>query len=248
MLSSTVTPTSIVPPPPPTTQKTPSPPPTSYFYARRQVTVTPSSIPTYASACSGTARYSSTCSCYGITGTATTPPTPVKQRFQEHVNNRVPADILPPLQTSAATITITMVLDETTSTTTITVSSDTGDLNHPTNQTSHCWRYVEHPLPQTPANHVINTIKLPTNPRAVCNPTDNYGQNFVSGASNAGPGQSNLATYSESYGPDEISTSAACWAYCFTASGCLTYSSCDNACSIEYTLSGKPTASTAQCL
>ena len=85
MLFSTVTATSIVPPPPSTTKKTPSPPPMSYFYAKRQVTVTPSSVPTYASACSGTTRYSGACSCYGITGTTTTPPTPVRQPcFQGH--------------------------------------------------------------------------------------------------------------------------------------------------------------------
>lgn len=34
----------------------------------------PSSVPTYASACSGTVRYSSACSCAGITGTTTTLP------------------------------------------------------------------------------------------------------------------------------------------------------------------------------
>ncbi|MCJ1408961.1 hypothetical protein MMC19_003038 [Ptychographa xylographoides] len=44
---------------------------------RRQVTVTPSSVPTYASACSGTARYSSACSCAGITKSTSTAPTPV---------------------------------------------------------------------------------------------------------------------------------------------------------------------------
>lgn len=33
----------------------------------RQVTVAPSCIPTYASACSGSARYSSACSCIGVT-------------------------------------------------------------------------------------------------------------------------------------------------------------------------------------
>ena len=38
----------------------------------RQATVTPSAIPTYASACSGAARYSSACSCIGATHTTTT--------------------------------------------------------------------------------------------------------------------------------------------------------------------------------
>src|ERR1700722_17450261 len=44
---------------------------------QRQVTVAPSSAPTYASACSGTARYSSACSCWGITVVTTIAPTPV---------------------------------------------------------------------------------------------------------------------------------------------------------------------------
>lgn len=42
----------------------------------RQATVHPSVVPVYASACSGTARYSSACSCWGITATTTTAPTP----------------------------------------------------------------------------------------------------------------------------------------------------------------------------
>lgn len=42
----------------------------------RQVTKTPSSVPAYASACSGTARYSSACSCAGVTGVTTTAPIP----------------------------------------------------------------------------------------------------------------------------------------------------------------------------
>ena len=37
----------------------------------RQVTASPTSIPTYASACSGTVRYSSACSCIGATHTTT---------------------------------------------------------------------------------------------------------------------------------------------------------------------------------
>ncbi|MCJ1296775.1 hypothetical protein MMC34_008342 [Xylographa carneopallida] len=38
----------------------------------RQMTVAPSSIPAYASACSGTSQYSSACSCIGVTPTTTT--------------------------------------------------------------------------------------------------------------------------------------------------------------------------------
>ncbi|MCJ1291374.1 hypothetical protein MMC34_002917 [Xylographa carneopallida] len=44
--------------------------------APRAVTVSPSSVPTYASACSGTARYSSACSCFGITHSTSTASTP----------------------------------------------------------------------------------------------------------------------------------------------------------------------------
>ena len=36
------------------------------------ITVIPSSIPSYASACSGSVRYSSACSCIGVTGVTTT--------------------------------------------------------------------------------------------------------------------------------------------------------------------------------
>ncbi|MCJ1290149.1 hypothetical protein MMC34_001685 [Xylographa carneopallida] len=45
--------------------------------AARQMTVAPSSIPTYASACSGAVRYSSACSCIGVTKSTTTAPTPI---------------------------------------------------------------------------------------------------------------------------------------------------------------------------
>ncbi|KAI9740804.1 MAG: hypothetical protein M1835_003123 [Candelina submexicana] len=44
--------------------------------AARQATVVPSSVPTYASACSGTVRYSSACSCIGVTATTSTAPAP----------------------------------------------------------------------------------------------------------------------------------------------------------------------------
>jgi len=42
----------------------------------RQVTVAPSSIPAYASPCSGSVRYSSAYSCIGVTVSTTTLPTP----------------------------------------------------------------------------------------------------------------------------------------------------------------------------
>ena len=42
----------------------------------RQVTVVPTAIPAYASPCSGSVRYSSACSCIGVTATVTTAPTP----------------------------------------------------------------------------------------------------------------------------------------------------------------------------
>jgi hypothetical protein len=50
--------------------------------AMRQVTVVPSLVPTYASACSGTSRYSSACSCWGITAQTTTAPTPITTTTQ----------------------------------------------------------------------------------------------------------------------------------------------------------------------
>ncbi len=42
----------------------------------RQVTVVPSAIPAYASVCSSAERYASACSCFGVTGSVTTAPTP----------------------------------------------------------------------------------------------------------------------------------------------------------------------------
>ncbi|KAK7942503.1 uncharacterized protein PG986_011616 [Apiospora aurea] len=45
--------------------------------AEGAVTVVPTAVPAYASACSGAARYSSTCSCWGVTAAVTTAPTPV---------------------------------------------------------------------------------------------------------------------------------------------------------------------------
>ncbi|KAK7932579.1 hypothetical protein PG985_003291 [Apiospora marii] len=41
------------------------------------VTVFPTAVPTYASACSGAVRYSSACSCWGVSAVFTTAPTPV---------------------------------------------------------------------------------------------------------------------------------------------------------------------------
>ncbi|KAK3371178.1 hypothetical protein B0T24DRAFT_306605 [Lasiosphaeria ovina] len=42
----------------------------------RQVTQTASVLPTYASACSSPAAYASACSCFGVTGSVSTAPTP----------------------------------------------------------------------------------------------------------------------------------------------------------------------------
>ncbi len=42
----------------------------------RQVTVTPTFIPSYADNCANAAEYISACSCFGLTGTVTTAPTP----------------------------------------------------------------------------------------------------------------------------------------------------------------------------
>ncbi|KAK1772825.1 hypothetical protein QBC33DRAFT_30942 [Phialemonium atrogriseum] len=44
--------------------------------AARQATVTPTAIPQYATACSEAPRYASACSCFGVTGSVTTAPTP----------------------------------------------------------------------------------------------------------------------------------------------------------------------------
>ena len=49
----------------------------SVTLAARQETVAPSSIPAYASACSGSVRYSSACSCIGVQGSISTAATPI---------------------------------------------------------------------------------------------------------------------------------------------------------------------------
>jgi len=59
-----------------TATTTVAPPVTYRGLQARQQTELPSVVPTYASACSGTARYSSACSCWGITAYTTTLPTP----------------------------------------------------------------------------------------------------------------------------------------------------------------------------
>ena len=46
------------------------------YLEARQVTVTASSIPTYAAVCSSAERYASACSCFGVTGSVTTAPQP----------------------------------------------------------------------------------------------------------------------------------------------------------------------------
>jgi len=51
-------------------------PPVKRDNEKRQVTVVPTAVPTYASACSGTVRYASACSCWGITAHTTFAPTP----------------------------------------------------------------------------------------------------------------------------------------------------------------------------
>jgi hypothetical protein len=42
----------------------------------RQETVFPTALPNYASACTAAAEYASACSCFGLTGSVTTAPTP----------------------------------------------------------------------------------------------------------------------------------------------------------------------------
>ncbi|EOO01884.1 putative lipase esterase family protein [Phaeoacremonium minimum UCRPA7] len=42
----------------------------------RQATEVPTAIPTYAAVCSSAEKYASACSCFGVTGSVTTAPTP----------------------------------------------------------------------------------------------------------------------------------------------------------------------------
>ncbi|MCJ1245751.1 hypothetical protein MMC30_002955 [Trapelia coarctata] len=68
--------------------------------AKRQMTVVPSSIPAYASACSGAVRYSSACSCVGVTGTTITAvaPTTIATITVTAITT------LPPVTTTVATV------------------------------------------------------------------------------------------------------------------------------------------------
>ncbi|GAB1312897.1 hypothetical protein MFIFM68171_03107 [Madurella fahalii] len=54
----------------------PTPTPARRDLEGRQVTVVPSSIPDYADNCVDAAEYISACSCFGVTGSVTTMPTP----------------------------------------------------------------------------------------------------------------------------------------------------------------------------
>jgi hypothetical protein len=56
-------------------------------------TVVPTSIPAYASPCSGSVRYSSACSCIGVTATTTTAPTPTYYVTQQAT---AVATVIPP--------------------------------------------------------------------------------------------------------------------------------------------------------
>ncbi|MCJ1403257.1 hypothetical protein MMC11_006480 [Xylographa trunciseda] len=78
--------------------------------AARQMTVRPSAIPSYASTCSGSVRYSSACSCIGVTATTTTAPTPITTTTVTVTTVQTSAVT----QTSAATVVIdvtTTILD-----------------------------------------------------------------------------------------------------------------------------------------
>lgn len=60
------------------------------------ITIIPSSIPTYASACSGSVRYSSACSCIGVTGVTTTvvPQVTATQYINEDCTGELEQDTL----------------------------------------------------------------------------------------------------------------------------------------------------------
>ncbi|KAE9379735.1 hypothetical protein N431DRAFT_527158 [Stipitochalara longipes BDJ] len=93
-------------------------PVTVVTFDKRQLTVVPSSIPAYASACSGSVRYSSACSCVGVTKSTVTAVAPsttitVTQSFTTTST----------YQTTTSTITIVTDL-----TTTTAVVTDTLDL------------------------------------------------------------------------------------------------------------------------
>jgi hypothetical protein len=86
--TTTTTTTSSSTTPPPQTTKPPLGPPGIHFVreaqpsalaaylAERQLTVLPSAIPTYASSCNGSIRYSSACSCIGVSASTLTAATP----------------------------------------------------------------------------------------------------------------------------------------------------------------------------
>lgn len=92
------------------------------------ITKTPTAVPTYASACSGTVRYGSACSCFGVSRVTTTAPT----------------------STSTVTVTVSTTVAST-STTTIVAATATAQPS--CNNAGMSWAYYEDPYdPWDPTN------------------------------------------------------------------------------------------------
>lgn len=73
---------------------------------RRQQSVIPQAIPSYASACSGTVRYSSACSCVGATASTTYAPTPLKTITVSSTYTHTTVTVLTTVQTVTGAVTV----------------------------------------------------------------------------------------------------------------------------------------------
>ena len=99
--------------------------------AKRQVTVEPSSIPTYASACSGSVRYSSACSCIGVTATTITVATPSTTKTVSTTVTPTVVTLYTTLQTQTVVTTDSTVIVTTTDATAAVTSVSTVTANPP---------------------------------------------------------------------------------------------------------------------
>jgi hypothetical protein len=87
------------------------------------VTVVPTALPAYASACTSAARFSSACSCVGITGKVTTAPTPVTTVYV--TETQTPAAVTETTAADTTVIATTVQTDSLTLTSTASATATT---------------------------------------------------------------------------------------------------------------------------
>jgi hypothetical protein len=78
---------------------------------KRQITAIPSSVPIYATPCSGTVRYSSACSCLGVTASTKTLPAPIVVVVVTATSTSTVYVTIPATSTFAAVTSVTYTTD-----------------------------------------------------------------------------------------------------------------------------------------